>query len=191
MSPVGERSISELQRYTTAYVEREDRIRPSGEIIPGDAEVLWLTRRLIGRLVPHLCAWLERWVGAAVGLVGDGAADGKLRFDLQVARQWLASQPRVLPEGPQRSWRVQAVDMSVGANVLHLVFRGAADERVRLTLQVQVLRQWLGILHAQCARGEWSLEVWPSWLSALLAAGARRAITLHCGGSSCCRYTMG
>ena len=47
-----------LHRLTTDYVEEEDRIRVSGASANGDTVVLWLTQRLLNRLVPHLTAWL-------------------------------------------------------------------------------------------------------------------------------------
>ena len=46
--------MNSLQRITTEYDEREDRIRVSGQLAQGEAVVLWLTQRLLNRLVPHL-----------------------------------------------------------------------------------------------------------------------------------------
>ena len=42
--------MAELQRFTTEYVEIEDRIRLAGETAPGHTVVLWLTQRLLARL---------------------------------------------------------------------------------------------------------------------------------------------
>ena len=43
-----------LGRVTTVYVDVEDRFRLSGEAQDGLVLVLWLTQRLLCRLVPHL-----------------------------------------------------------------------------------------------------------------------------------------
>lgn len=104
--------MSELQRFTTEYVELEDRIRLSGETA-------------------------------------------------------------------RRNWLVHAVDVTAGEEALRLAFRGAEAARVELTLQPQALRQWLGILHAQCRVAEWPLEAWPSWLSGPIAGGAPHVQMLH------------
>lgn len=48
-----------LQRMTTDYIVQEDRIRVTGECAGGGVLVLWLTQRLLVRLVPPLCRWLE------------------------------------------------------------------------------------------------------------------------------------
>lgn len=64
-------------------------------------------------------------------------------------------------------------------DALQLVFRGEDDARVSLVLQAQALRQWLGILHAQCVAGEWPLEAWPSWLTGPIPAGTPHAMVLH------------
>jgi len=171
--------MSELQRFTTEYVELEDRIRLSGETAPGEAEVLWLTQRLIGRLVPHLCAWLERQGGLGAVPEDPSVADALQGFALQAALQSLSPQPPVQPETARRNWLVHAVDVTAGEEALRLAFRGAEAARVELTLQPQALRQWLGILHAQCRGAEWPLEAWPSWLSGPIAGGAPHVQMLH------------
>lgn len=171
--------MHELQRFTTEYVDLEDRIRLSGETAGGEAEVLWLTRRLIGRLVPHLCAWLEKQDGLGRALDEPHVADALQGFALQAALQSLVPQPPVAPEQARRSWLVQSVDVTAGDDALQLVFRGEDDARVSLVLQAQALRQWLGILHAQCVAGEWPLEAWPSWLTGPIPAGTPHAMVLH------------
>ena len=44
----------DLHRITTEYIDSEDRIRLTGQLASGDTVVLWLTQRLLNRLVPHL-----------------------------------------------------------------------------------------------------------------------------------------
>lgn len=171
--------MTELQRFTTEFVDLEDRIRLSGETAPGEAEVLWLTQRLVGRLVPHLCAWLEKQGGMGLASEDAGVADAMQGFALQAALQSLVPQPPVPPEQARRSWLVQSVDVTAGDDALCLAFRGEGDARVSLLLQAQALRQWLGILHAQCCAGEWPLEAWPSWLTEPIPLAAPQAMMLH------------
>ena len=63
---MSEHELLELQRLTTEYVDAEDRMRLTGEIRPGETLVLWLSQRLLMRLLPHLFLWLEK---LGVGLV--------------------------------------------------------------------------------------------------------------------------
>ena len=58
--------MAELQRITTEFVDAEDRIRLAGEDAAGEAVVLWLTQRLLNRLVAHLCDWLEQRIPADI-----------------------------------------------------------------------------------------------------------------------------
>ena len=44
-------AMGTLQRCTTEYVECEDRIRLAGELASGATVVLWLTQRLMNRLI--------------------------------------------------------------------------------------------------------------------------------------------
>lgn len=172
--------MSELQRFTTEYVDVEDRIRLSGEIAPGEAQILWLTRRLIGRLLPHLCEWLEKQHGAGNRQTDASMTNVMQGFALQAALLALVPQAPVRSEKVQCSWLVQAVDISGGNEAaLRLAFRGREGERVMLTLPPQALRQWLGILHSQCSVGGWPLEACPPWLAELASGGAQSPTSLH------------
>ena len=53
-------NIVRLTRLTTEYVPAEDRMRLAGETAPDQAVVIWITRRLLDRVLPHLFGWLER-----------------------------------------------------------------------------------------------------------------------------------
>jgi len=53
--------------------------------------------------------------------------------------------------------------------------------RLALTLSQQLLRQWLGVVHAQCRLAAWPAGVRPAWMQEpqpAAPAGARGA-TLH------------
>ena len=49
-----------FERITTQYIDFEDRIRLAGEVGNAAPVVIWLTRRLLQRLLPALLQWLER-----------------------------------------------------------------------------------------------------------------------------------
>lgn len=150
-----------LQRISTEYVEREDRIRLSGERVNDEVVVLWLTQRLSNRLLPHLTGWLAGQV------VWNDAADAAHQdilhsFAQQAAQAQLAAEPQQRVSSPHIGWRVDTVDITRSEDALQLVFKGEAQ--VRLVLAAQPLRQWLGILLTQYQRGEWPTTVWPDWM---------------------------
>ncbi len=167
--------VPDLLRVTTEYIEAEDRLRLSGELPDGSTVVLWLTQRLVGRLVPHLCGWLEKQTkaGAPVDLVQG--------FAQQAALASLESQPKVQAGSGSQAWLVQTIDLNGGDGFLALLFKpdsqGAAV--TRLTLQTQPLRQWLGIVLSQFRRAGWPLTVWPDWAIEARAPKAGPAALIH------------
>lgn len=172
-----------LQRITTEYDEREDRIRVSGELADGRTVVLWLTQRLLNRLVPHLTAWLARQVAPASSIPSVQAIHQDIvqSFAQQAARAQLAPEPPVRASSPMASWRVDSVDIAQGEDAVALTFKGEAGEQVLVTLSAQPLRQWLGIVYEQILRGQWPTTAWPAWMQADAPAQAwgSRAAGLH------------
>ena len=151
--------MAELQRFTTEYVDIEDRIRLAGEISPDRTEVLWLTQRLLVRLLPHLLGWLGQQTG------NDARGEILQGFAQQAAMAALEPQAPVQSLPHDRAWLVHSVDIAAGSDGMKLTFKsptsGEASEPVSLTLQAQPLRQWLTILHGQFQKAEWSISVWP------------------------------
>ena len=86
----------ELQRITTTYVDVEDRLRLTGVLANGTVVQLWLTQRLLGRLVPPLTSWLVRnaLLGAEHALPGAAPA----------AKVALADQEMVQGFAQQSAW---------------------------------------------------------------------------------------
>lgn len=144
-----------LQRITTEYVDVEDRIRLVGEVEDGSHVVIWLTRRLLERLLPVL---LER-------LGSDSAEpheDARQSFIQEMAEAQLVPQPAVVPQG-ETTWLAMSVDITSTDEAVGLTFRGEGRQAA-LTFPLIALRQWLGILHAAYLRAEWAINAWPGWM---------------------------
>jgi len=173
--------MSTLHRITTEYVECEDRVRLTGELASGDTLVLWLTQRLVNRVVPHLTAWLDRQVASAsvmpsVQAVHQNVMQG---FAQQAARAQLAPEPPVRGAASQAGWRVDVVNIAQSEDTVVLTFKGETEASATLTLASQPLRQWLGIVYEQYQRGEWPTTVWPGWMEAGRPQAAPGAMALH------------
>ena len=158
--------MADLQRITTEYLEDEDRIRLSGEDASHAAVVLWLTQRLLNRLITHLLAWLEQQTDK--GSMGEVF----LGFAQQSAMATLEPQPPVQSMPQSRALLVHTVTVAATDEGVKLEFRCAGtippadpDDGIVLMLQPQPLRQWLGILHKQYRRAQWPMAVSPHWMA--------------------------
>lgn len=163
-----------LQRISTKYSEAEDRIRLAGEV--GDRTiVLWLTQRLLNRLVPHLCQWLDQRVG------GKSLAGMKHEFAQQKARAELEPQTSVRADAKTPELLVHSVDLKTSNASMCLQFKDAdGNEVARLQLRPKPLRQWLNIAYDQYLKAQWPTSVWPAWVAeAKQSPASSRAAVLH------------
>jgi hypothetical protein len=165
-----------LQRVTTEYVETEDRIRLAGESEGEGAVVIWLTLRMLQRLLPVLVQGLEKR--------GSGLAHADIlhSFEQQAAKADLSVQAPVCASTAKQEWMAHWVDISMpdeGAS--SMTFRGAEGEHERavLALETKPLRQWLGIVYDAYCRAEWPTEVWPQWFKEAAQPVAAPAAHLH------------
>jgi hypothetical protein len=164
-----------LQRITTEYSEAEDRLLLAGEDAQGHTVVLWLTQRLLSRLVAHLCQWLEQQGGNAP------LAEVRQEFAQQKARAEMEKQPPVRTEPDVQGVLIHSVDLKTSNAGMGLQFKDD-DGKVVASLQLQPrpLRQWLNIVFDQYHKAQWSTAVWPAWVAqARPAQTPARAAVLH------------
>lgn len=160
-----------LNKFTTQFDPIEDRIYLSGAIGSDQTLQVWLTQRLVNRLVLHLCQTLEKTASpnseTRQPLSGQSQRTQlEQSFAQQQARATMPKQPPVLPLADSPQWRVDHVDIQHAQSGVRLIFRGATEaQQVMVSLPIPALRQWLGILHGQCLRAEWPLQAWPLWIS--------------------------
>jgi hypothetical protein len=162
-----------LRRFSTRYVESEDRVRLTGKVGEGAPEVVWLTQRLCQRLIPALAKWLEEQ--------GAGGAHGELLqvFAQQSARADIIPGPPIRPGGDSRHWVARSVHLAKRGRGIGLTFAGAGDDSVFVAFTVKGLRQWLSIVYAAYTSGGWPLDAWPQWIKDAAAASGKRGSTLH------------
>lgn len=166
--------MQSLQRITTEYIVHEDRVRLSGEVEKNAAPVVvWLTQRLLQRLLPALLQWLDRQ-GAATP-----RAEILQSFAQQAARAELAPQAPVRAGAGSTVWLALSVDIAQTEQAVSLTFRGADGQEATLKLEAKPLRQWLSILHDVYIKAEWPLEVWPEWLRESVIPARQQAVVLH------------
>jgi hypothetical protein len=167
--------MTSLQRITTEYSEAEDRIRLAGEDAQGQTVVLWLTLRLLNRLIPHLCQWLGQQSGNAP------LAEVRQEFAQQKARAELEKQPPVRTEPDVQGVLIHSVDLKTANAGMGLQFKGVDGNLVAsLQLQPRALRQWLNIVYDQYLLAGWPTTFWPAWVAeAKPSQTSSRAALLH------------
>jgi hypothetical protein len=165
--------MTTLERITTEYIDFEDRIRLSGEVGNAAPVVVWLTRRLLQRLLPVLLQRLEL-PGADAPL-----AEVLHGFAQQAARAELAPQAPVRAGAGSTVWLAMSVDIVQLEQTVSLTFRGADGQKAILTLAAKPLRQWLSILHDAYIKAEWPLGVWPEWLRECVLPAKEQVVVLH------------
>ena len=155
------------QRFTTEFVDFEDRLRVSASLPDQAVAVMWLTHRLLDRLVTHLSGLLEKETAQAP------LPEVQQTFAQQaaVASHVQQSQEQAqIPVQPQQAqvvheWLVTEVDVTPMEQGVSLRFKGAAKQVVELGMPAVMLRQWLGIVHSQYVRAGWPLSPWPAWMN--------------------------
>lgn len=151
--------MAELQRITTEYIEGEDRMRLSGQDDESNVVTIWLTQRLLVRLLPHLFKWLEQQDP------GTMPTEIMQSFAQQAAQSELLRESPVVATSGNEPWLAQTVDIAHGAAVLKMQFRNVGDEHPTLSLPNQQLRQWLNIMYLLWRQAEWPDDIWPDWIT--------------------------
>lgn len=173
----------ELKRITTQYDEHQDRICVCGEGRDGQpAQVLWLTQRLLNRLIGPLCSWLDTKVGGNEHLQPSSVRQTLMNtFAQQHAVQSMVPTAAVAVDASNSGDLVQSVDLQCSANAVRLIFNspGHAGQAV-LTMKAPLLRQWLYILYGQYRKARWPASAWPEWIEASGSSGqTKNAMILH------------
>ena len=181
----------EIDRVTLAFNEVEDRISLTCALKDGEFAVVWLTERLLRRLVPHL---LQLIADASEILCTEmmrdsvcnpeGAVESARPENEEVnnpdAIDITTPEERVIAPVGSRSGLVAAVDITNGPMLLQLCFR---DEHARvpvlLSLEHRQLSQWLESIKRCYVQAGWSMECWEMPASDYPRSLTTRHVALH------------
>lgn len=166
--------MKNLQKLTTLYVNEEDRIRVTGCLDNGASAVLWLTQRLLHRLIPTLVGWLE-----TPSVTPAGPSDVIQSFKQQAATQAGPNLAPVEASSQSEEWVVTSVDYTTSPTHIQLTFRGTSGQNVSLTLSPEAMRQWLDIVHKAHIQAEWPRDKWPAWISSTAPGAPDQAVVRH------------
>jgi hypothetical protein len=177
---------NKLERITTEYITAEDRIRLAGLTGEDLPVILWLTQRLVNRLLPPLFEWLTRQEDSFPGIES-------LQFvaQQQATRHKSPHPPVQSPKNRPKNLQPQAqlkndntrnppppvqvekdspsrlitsIDITSNDNVVSLIFKNDSEESLSLIMTASLLSQWLSILFFTYRKAEWPLTGWPDWM---------------------------
>lgn len=162
-----------LSRITTEYIDSEDRFRITGQV--GDKEVLevWLTQRLLLRLLPHHFQWLEKQADSAL------PKEIVQSFAQQAAKANLKKEPPVKSNTETQTWIAHAVDIAPNKAGMGMRFKGSDDVIATLSLPPTQLRQWLTIVRSMWQKAQWPMDIWPEWMEPNSKQSAPQSKSMH------------
>ena len=170
-----------LTRITTQYDQAEDRLRLDGRL-DGEAILsLWLTQRLMIRLVQHLTRWLDRQeLPAESARPSDPIAHStKQGFAQQSAAAGMVPVEPVSARDSTASVLVHEIDVRSSEQAIMLVFKLPDGTAVGLPFEPVQLRQWLAIVLAKWRQAEWRGDIWPQWMLESAAPGVGENDAFH------------
>ena len=155
-----------LQRITSEYIESEDRFRLTAISDAEETIILWITQRLLIRLVAHFLGWLEKEApkGSRSSAIGNETKSALQGMAQQSASANLQNQSAVTANSDSAALLVKEIDIKMSEEVVLLVFKCDDDQKAELSFTIQQLRQWLGMIHQLWRQAGWPVSIWPDWM---------------------------
>ena len=158
--------MTTLQRITSEYIESEDRIRLTAISNAEETLILWITQRLLVRLITHFLGWLEKEAPevARSSAISNEAKSALQGMAQQSAAVKLQEQSAVTATSDSAALLVKEIDIKMSEEVVLLVFKCHDGQKPELTFTIEQLRQWLGMIRRLWRQAEWPLSIWPEWM---------------------------
>ena len=158
--------MTSLQRITSEYIESEDRIRLTTISDAEETLILWLTQRLLIRLIAHFLGWLEKEAPevARSSAIGNETKSALQEMAQQSATTELQEQSSVTADSDSTALLVKEIDIKMSEEAVLLVFKCDKDQKAELNFTIQQLRQWLGMIQHLWRQAEWPISIWPDWM---------------------------
>ena len=176
-----EKIVSNLERITTEYIELEDRIRLAGLTEENQTVCIWLTMRLLKRLITHCLNLLEKNTPELKETPTQNEQSREIihNFVQQSADQQVVEETAVKVTKNSPNHLAAEIDVKSDHGGVTIIFKGEFSSYYVIYLNNQQLRQWLGMLHIIWQKAEWSTLVWPDWMSSSPQETASLATPIH------------
>ena len=187
-----EAAETKVVRTTLAFDENEDRISLTCALNNDQVLVLWLTRRLTGRLVPHLLNFvaplpeledvgIRQQAAESEGAnIDKVAAEEKTGKAISEPKQVIAPGAPVIATASTPSRIVAAVYITNGPMFVRLSFRGRASQILTsLSLEHAQLARWLEGLRHCYLQADWSMSVWSAPRDTQFEITSKKSVVVH------------
>lgn len=177
-----------IQKFTLGYDKVQDRISLTARGPGEEVILLWLTQRLLNRLVQALIRCLDQELEAAVSVGSVVESDtGQQRAALAAPQSKNTARERIIPQlhameqsaaqsvhKPERPVQAPAPVEGFLLTTLQLthvpkgyliVCQWADDGAARLVMDNIQLRQFMGMLYRVVVSADWPHQSWPAWFS--------------------------
>jgi hypothetical protein len=149
----------ELDRVTTLYSREQDRISLNSILREGGTARIWLTQRIVHRLIPALVKIVEpSHADRVYAEIVAGVSQQKA-----VDRQEPLAPVKVTE--PEHEWLVSKVELKQLQSGTLVIFCSATGQQARVAMNAVLMRQWLSILRRVYITAEWQGADWPDWMA--------------------------
>ena len=155
-----------LKKVTAEFIETEDRIRLSALTADDKTLALWLTQRLLSRLITHLANWLEKKPDdLSKALDSESNPQPELHGSVKKSDSTsLPDQTSVKIKKSDESILITEVDVKFGDNGIALILKSEKETNTEISFTLSEARQWVSMLHSLWHKAEWPSSLIPQWI---------------------------
>jgi len=155
------RALFCIQTFTGRYDPVEDRFRLDAVNATGEKQSIFLTRRLVDRVIPVLVSHLE---GKNPEGVPAALAQGMSQSRARQARQTGEATPAVAADTETPTWLCRTMHFQKADHGLNVIFTDDTQTDAVMPMVEANLRAGLDILLDLYTRANWPTEPFPEWM---------------------------
>ena len=150
-----------IQTFTARYDPVEDRLRLDAVDAAGGKQAIFLTRRLVDRVIPVLVSHLE---GKTPEGVPADLAQGMSQSRARQARQTGEATPAVAADTETPTWLCRTIHFQKADHGLNVIFTDDARINAVMPMVEANLRAVLDIFLELYTKAGWPTEPFPEWM---------------------------
>ena len=166
------RALFRIQTFTGRYDPLEDRLRLDAVDAAGGKQAIFLTRRLVDRVIPVLVSHLE---GKTPEGVPADLAQGMSQSRARQARQTGEATPAVAADAETPTWLCRTMHFQKADHGLNVIFTDDTQVDAVMPMVEANLRAVLDMLLDLYGRAGWPTEPFPEWMKAEATVTISRA----------------
>ena len=162
-----------IKTFTGRYIPVEDRLRLDAVDVDGNKQSLFMTRRLVDRIIPVMVEHLEGQTpeGMPSDLVQEMHQDRARQIHAEGGSEApVAVEPEFVP------WLCRTVHFTKNGPSLSVVFTDDTHIEARMPMSAENLRVVLDIFRTLYTSAEWGLQAFPDWMQAKAGSEAPRQL---------------